>query len=79
MGPPSRRSSGDSPRPGVGRPLALETAQRAASLGAKAGAHAESLATGEAPDFTLPDLAGQMHTLSSFRGKKVLLIAYASW
>ena len=32
-----------------------------------------------APDFTLPDLAGQIHTLSDYRGKKVLLVAYASW
>ena len=32
-----------------------------------------------APDFSLPDLAGRLHTLSDYRGKKVLLIAYASW
>ena len=50
------------------RPLALDTEERAAAL-----------ATLEAPDFTLPDLSGQLHTLSDHRGKKVLLIAYASW
>jgi len=33
----------------------------------------------EAPDFTLPDLDGREHTLSSFRGKKVFLVAWASW
>ena len=33
----------------------------------------------EAPDFKLPDLKGQMHSLSDFRGKKVLLITWASW
>ncbi len=33
----------------------------------------------EAPDFSLPDLHGRMHTLSEHRGKKALLIAYASW
>jgi peroxiredoxin len=27
----------------------------------------------------LPDLSGRMHALSDFRGKKVLLVAYASW
>jgi len=32
-----------------------------------------------APDFTLPDLAGQRHTLSVFRGRKVLLNSWASW
>ncbi len=36
-------------------------------------------ATLEAPDFELPDLSGKMHRLSQHRGKKVLLIAYASW
>ncbi len=32
-----------------------------------------------APDFTLPDLDGTPHTLSSFRGRKVLLDSWASW
>ena len=29
-----------------------------------------------APDFTLPDQNGQMHTLSDYRGKKVILYFY---
>ena len=33
----------------------------------------------EAPDFELPDLSGQVHKLSEFRGRKVLLIAWAGW
>jgi hypothetical protein len=33
----------------------------------------------EAPNFTLPDLNGRMHSLSDFRGKKVLLVTWASW
>jgi hypothetical protein len=33
----------------------------------------------EAPDFELPDLDGKMHRLSDYRGKKVLLAAWASW
>jgi hypothetical protein len=32
-----------------------------------------------APDFTLPDLDGNLHSLSSFRGKKVFLACWASW
>jgi hypothetical protein len=32
-----------------------------------------------APDFTLPDLSGRMHTLSDLRGKKVFLLFWASW
>jgi hypothetical protein len=37
------------------------------------------LATLEAPNFTLPDRSGKLHSLSNFRGKKVLLITWASW
>jgi hypothetical protein len=33
----------------------------------------------EAPDFTLPDLSGELHSLSDYRGRKVLLAAWASW
>ena len=37
------------------------------------------LASLVAPDFTLPDVTGKSHSLSDFRGKKVLLITWASW
>jgi hypothetical protein len=33
----------------------------------------------EAPDFTLPDWKGRPRSLAEFRGKKVLLITWASW
>jgi AhpC/TSA family len=33
----------------------------------------------KAPDFTLPDMNGNTHSLSEFRGKKVLLLTWASW
>jgi len=33
----------------------------------------------DAPNFTLPDMAGKMHSLADFRGKKVLLVTWASW
>jgi hypothetical protein len=32
-----------------------------------------------APDFTLPDLDGKLHSLADYRGKKVLLMSWASW
>jgi hypothetical protein len=61
------------------RPLALDVEERVAALGESANERAAALATLEAPDFTLPDLTGRLHSLSEHRGKKVLLIAYASW
>jgi len=32
-----------------------------------------------APDFTLPDLDGQPHSLSDFDGKRRLLVTFATW
>ncbi|TMQ06055.1 MAG: redoxin domain-containing protein [Deltaproteobacteria bacterium] len=32
-----------------------------------------------APDFQLPDLDGNLHSLSGYRGKKVLLYCWSSW
>jgi hypothetical protein len=61
------------------RPLAVDTAEGAAYLGVSARERAEALASLSAPDFTLPDLAGRPHTLAEQRGKKVLLVAWASW
>ena len=63
----------------LGRPLALDADERAAALAAPASGRSAALASLEAPDFTLPDLAGKLHSLSEHRGKKVLLVAYASW
>ena len=48
-------------------------------LGVSAEERAQALASLEAPDFTLPDLDGRPHSLSEHRGKKVFLVAYASW
>jgi hypothetical protein len=63
----------------LGRPVALDAAESVVSIGAETAAHGAELAGGFAPDFVLPDLTGKEHSLSSFKGKKVLLIAYASW
>ncbi len=63
----------------LGRPLALEADARVGAIGVAASERASQLASFEAPDFALPDLSGKVHHLSDQRGKKVLLIAYASW
>ena len=39
----------------------------------------QQLSSLQAPDFTLPDLQGKQHRLSDFRGKKILLVTWASW
>ena len=47
------------------------------AIGPESGGHA--LASAEAPDFTLPDREGRDFSLSSLRGTKVFLLAWASW
>lgn len=63
----------------LGRPLAVDLAERAACLGAAAPDRARALASLQAPDFALPDLEGRPHRLSEHRGRKVFLLAWASW
>lgn len=48
-------------------------------LGLGAGDRNAALAGLMAPDFTLPDLSGTPRTLSELRGKKVLLVTWATW
>lgn len=48
-------------------------------LGAAAEERARALQTLQAPDFTLPDLDGKLHSLSDYRGSKVYLVSWASW
>ncbi len=62
-----------------GRPVAVDLTERVAYLGISAAERAKALSSLEAPDFSLPDLDGRRHSLSQQRGKKVLLVAYASW
>lgn len=48
-------------------------------FGEAAATRRATLASLQAPDFELPDLDGKMHRLSDYRGRKVLLAAWASW
>ena len=61
----------------LGRPLVHEGETWVA--GEPAAARADALASLVAPDFELPDLAGRLHRLSDYRGRKVVLLSWASW
>ena len=63
----------------MGRPLVADLDEKAIGLGAAAADRSGALQSLDAPDFTLPDLTGELHSLSQHRGKKILLAAYASW
>lgn len=58
-------------------PLAIDGG--IAVLAESAAARAESMASLEAPDFTLSDVNGEAHSLSDNRGKKRMLLTWASW
>ena len=60
----------------LGMPLLHD---RAAGLWALGPAAGPVLAEAAAPDFTLPDWRGGDFTLSSLRGRKVLILAWAPW
>ena len=63
----------------LGRPLVLDRAAGVASLGESPQDQLARLESLAAPDFELPDLEGKRRRLTEFRGKKVLLHAFASW
>lgn len=63
----------------LGNPIAHDTSGEIWALGTGASDRATSLQSLAAPDFELPDLAGVPHRLSDERGKKVLLVTWASW
>jgi hypothetical protein len=48
-------------------------------FGTSAADRAAALSSLEAPDFSLPDRSGRRRSLSEHRGKKVLLVSWASW
>jgi hypothetical protein len=63
----------------LGRPAVHSDRGHVWVLAQSARDRAAALASLEAPDFALPDPTGRMHRLSEHRGKKVLLVTWASW
>jgi hypothetical protein len=63
----------------LGNPIVHDASGEIWALGAGASDRAASLQSLTAPDFALPDLDGATHTLSEQRGKRVLLVTWASW
>lgn len=61
----------------MGMPLVQDEASGRWALGPEAGGHA--LTSAVAPELTLPDWRGDAFRLSSLRGQKVVLVAWASW
>lgn len=62
-----------------GQPVVHDAPSSVWVLGAGSQQRASALENLQAPDFELPDLAGNMHRLSDQRGRKVFLATWASW
>ncbi len=63
----------------LGQPAIREDAARVWAFGESVDTRRERLMSLEAPDFTLPDLDGKLHSLSDYRGKKVFLFSWGSY
>jgi hypothetical protein len=63
----------------MGHPVASDGTGDTWVLGTGPGERARALSSLQAPDFALPDLDGRRHALAEQRGKKVLLVTWASW
>jgi hypothetical protein len=63
----------------LGRPVLQNEDHSVWMLGESAADRSRPLESLEAPDFTLPDITGKLHSLSDYRGKKVFLATWASW
>jgi AhpC/TSA family len=63
----------------LGQPVVHDDSHGLWFFGESADARDAALASLKAPDFTLPDIDGHPHSLSDYKGRKVLLLSWASW
>jgi hypothetical protein len=63
----------------LGMPIVHDEGSGVSALGPETALTGRALSTAVAPELELPDLDGNPFKLSSLFGKKVLLVAWASW
>lgn len=63
----------------IGQPIVGDEKRRVWAVGIAKDDRPVALELGQAPDFALPNREGKIIRLSDFRGKKVLLLSWASW
>jgi hypothetical protein len=61
------------------RPVLHDDAYATWMLGEGAQDRSRQLESLVAPDFSLPDIDGNLHSLSDYRGKKIMIASWASW
>jgi len=63
----------------LGRAAVIDAAAGVAAIALDAETRTNALGARHAPDFRLRDLDGVEHAFSEWRGRKRLLVAFASW
>jgi hypothetical protein len=63
----------------LGRPVVVDAQAGLAAVALPAEQRRQALESLQAPPFALHDLDGVTHQLSEWRGRKKLLVAFASW
>jgi len=63
----------------INQPFAADTSEKVWSFAPIPAKHESYLQTAVAPDFELKDRSGKTVRLSDYKGKKVLLMTWASW
>jgi hypothetical protein len=61
------------------RPVLADESSDTIVIGEPASARHQALSDHKLPDFELPDLDGVDRQISEWRGRKKLLVAFASW
>ena len=63
----------------TGRNMVIDASRNVVAMGEQASIRAASMATLDAPNFTLPDINGNLVSLNDFANRKKLILAWSSW